>query len=132
MIELQMVRRMVRRGMLLAPFVIVALAVAGGTEYAVSGAVGLAMTLGNLYLAARVIGGVAEKNPGMLLAAAMVAFTVGLALVTGLSFVLKTASLVYFPVTGFTLIGAHLVLVLWESAGTQRIGSKTRVQARET
>ena len=117
-----MVRRMARRGLFLSPFVIVALALFGAARgedplvWGLSAAVGLAMTLANLWLAARIIGGVAENNPNLLLAAAMVSFMLGLALLTGVAFALKATDLIYFPVTGFTLIGAHLVLVLWEAA----------------
>lgn len=125
MIEVQIVNRMVRRGLVLAPVLAVVLAVVGGPEYAISGLVGVAMTLANLYFAGRVIGAVAESNPKMLLPAAMLAFTMGLAVLTGISFVLKVNSLIYFPVTGFALIGTHLLLVLWESAVSYRIAPGT-------
>jgi len=46
----------------------------------------------------------------------MISFTLGLAILTGIAFLLRTTDAFYFPVTGFTLIGAHLVLVLWEAA----------------
>ncbi len=124
-IELQIVNRMVRRGLLLAPPIAIALAAWRGSEYAVSGLVGIGMTLANLYFAGRVIGAVAESNPKMLLPAAMLAFTMGLALLTAISFVLKANDLIYFPVTGFTLIGTHLLLVLWESAVSYRMVPRT-------
>jgi hypothetical protein len=117
-----MVRRMARRALFLSPIVVIAVAVFGAAlgedplVWGLSAAVGLAMTLANLWLAARIIGGVAENNPQLLLVAAMISFMLGLALLTGLAFALKAADFVYFPVTGFTLIGAHLVLVLWEAA----------------
>ncbi len=120
-IELQIVNRMVRRGLLLAVPLAGALAAWQGSDYAVSGLAGIGMTLANLYFAGRVIGAVAESNPKMLLPAAMLAFTMGLALLTGISFVLKANDLIYFPVTGFTLIGTHLLLVLWESAVSYRM-----------
>jgi hypothetical protein len=116
-IEVAMVKRMFLRALVLAPVVIGALAVAGGGKWALSAAIGLAMTLGNLWLSARIIGGVAEKDPKLLLAAAMVAFTLGLAVLVALGFALEAAKIVYFPVTGFVLIGSHMVLVLWEAAG---------------
>lgn len=112
-----MVRRMTKRALVLAPVLFVALALANSIEWAVSGAVGVAMTLANLWLAARVIGGVADNNPPLLLPAALGAFAFGLALLTGITFALRAWGLVYFPVTGFTLIGTHFLLVLWEAAG---------------
>ncbi|MGH2757382.1 MAG: hypothetical protein ACRDI3_06300 [Actinomycetota bacterium] len=128
MIEVQMVKRMIVRGLYLAPFLVFALWIWNGSEYAVSGAFGLAMTLGNLLLAAKVIGTVAERNPRLVLVAAMVAFASGLGLLTIAAFILKGSGIVYFPVTGFTLIGSHLLLVLWEGAGTK---SNRPVHARE-
>jgi hypothetical protein len=119
-IELQMVRRMAYRGLLVSPLIIGGLAVWNGTEYAFSGAVGLAMTLLNLWISARIIGGVAERSPKLLLPAAMATFAFGLLLLTGIALALTATDAVYFPVTGFTLIGSHLGLVLWEAAGAYR------------
>ena len=130
MIELQMVKRMVLRGLILTPILVLTLWLWDGSDYALSGAAGMAMTLVNLFVAGRIIGGVAETNPKLLLPAAMVAFTLGLAILTAVAFVLKTNDLVNFPVTGITLVVAHLVLVLWEAAGAYKI--KPAVQARET
>lgn len=115
MIEAQMVRRMAVRGLILAPFVIAALGVAGGWLWAGSAAVGLALTIGNLWLAGRLIGAVAENSPHLLLPMGLVTFTVGLLLLTLVSLGLKAAGAIYFPVTGFVLIGAHLLLVLTEA-----------------
>jgi hypothetical protein len=116
-IELQMVRRMAFRGLLIAPLVIAVLAAFGGVRYGVSAAAGLAMTLLNLWLSGRIIGGVAEKNPELLLPAGLATFTLGLLLLTGIALGLRAADLVYFPVTGIVLVGSHLLLVLWEAAG---------------
>ena len=112
-----MVRRMAYRGLLISPLIIGGLALWNGTEYAVSGAVGLALSLGNLWLSARIIGGVAEKTPRLLLPVAMATFALGLLLLTGIALALRALDAVYFPVTGFTLVGTHLGLVLWEAAG---------------
>ena len=117
MIEAQMVRRMAIRGLILAPFVIGALAVAGGWLWAFSAAVGLAMTIGNLWLSARLIGGVAENSPQLLMPVALATFGLGLLLLTGITIGLKAIDAIYFPVTGFVLIGSHLLLVLVEAAG---------------
>ncbi len=75
------------------------------------------MTIGNLWLSARIIGGVAENSPQLLLPAALTTFALGLALLVGLAFGLKNLDFIDFPVTGFVLIGSHLGLVLWEAAG---------------
>lgn len=128
-----MVRRMIVRGALLTPVVVLTLAAFGGMRWGVSGAVGLAMALANLWFSARIIGGVAENNPQLLLPAAMTAFALGLAILTGIAFALKAADVVFFPVTGLSLIGAHLFLVLWEATGAYAHGdSKDPVLTSET
>ena len=126
MIERGMVRRMILRGLVLAPVIVAALWLWRGQTYAWSGAVGLALTLGNLWLSARIIGGVAESSPQLLMPAALATFALGLLLLTAVALALQSADLVFFPVTGFVLIGSHLGLVLWEAAGAYgRIDSPT-------
>ena len=121
-----MVVRMAKRAMLLTPIVVVALWIFGGPVWALSGAVGVAMTLANLWAAARIIGGVADNNPTLLLIAAMVAFTLGLGLLAGVAFGLQALEIVDFPVVGFTLIGTHMVLVLVEAGSAYPIRKPDR------
>jgi hypothetical protein len=121
-----MVRRMALRGLLISPFVIAVLAAFGGVRYGVSAAAGVAMTLLNLWLSGRIIGGVAERSPELLLPAGLATFTLGLLLLTGIALGLRAADLVYFPVTGIVLVGSHLLLVLWEAAGAyEHVDRKT-------
>lgn len=120
-----MVRRMIRRALLVGPVLIGALAVvgaldsggAGAFEWGLSAAVGLAMTLGNLWLSAALIGGVAERTPQLLLPVALATFALGLILLTGIAFALQKVEVINFPVTGMVLIASHLGLVLWDAAG---------------
>lgn len=128
MIEVLMVRRMIGRATIVAPALIAALWLWNGADWALSGAIGLGMTLLNLLLAARIIGSVADSTPRLLLPAAMVALTLGLAILTGIAFGLRALDLVYFPVTGLTLVGSHLLLVLWEGAGASRIDTQVQTQ----
>jgi hypothetical protein len=117
MIEMQMVKRMTIRALIISPAVIAAVWIYGGTRWGVSAAVGIAMTILNLWLSGRIIGGVAERTPRLLMPVAMATFVLGLMVLTGIALVLRAADAVYFPVTGFTLIGTHLAVVLWEAAG---------------
>jgi hypothetical protein len=120
------------RGVLVAPLVVGGLWVWDGGRYAFSGAVGLALTLLNLWISARIIGTVAERTPKLLLPAGMATFVFGLLLLTGITLILRAVDAVYFPVTGFTLIGTHLGLVLWEAAGAyQKIEPPAAVKTKE-
>ena len=116
MIELAMVRRMIRRGLYLTPVVIASLAAFGGMKWGLSAAIGMALGLFNLWLAGRLIGGMAENRPELVSVAAFIAFILGLALLTVAAVVIKKIESLYFPVTGLVLIGAHLTLVTWEAA----------------
>lgn len=113
-----MVTRMARRGLLIAPVIVVALWVFGGGAWAVSGAIGLAMTLANLWLTATIIGRVAEHNPRLLMPAGLATFGLSLLLLTAVAAGLVAADIGSFPVIGGVLIGSHLVLVLWEATGS--------------
>ena len=126
MIEQQMVGRMMKRALWVAPVVIVALWIVGGSDYAISAAAGLALTVGNLWLSGRILGTVAEKSPQLLMPAALVTFALGLALLFGIALGLNQLDFIYFPVTGFVLIGSHLLLVLWEAAGAYEHASVDR------
>jgi hypothetical protein len=116
LIELTMVKRMIKRGLLLAPVVIAMLAVFGGLEWALSAAIGMALSIFNLWLAARLIGGMAENKPELIPAAGFAAFILALALLVVAALVIKQIESLDFPVTGLVLIGAHLTLVTWEAA----------------
>lgn len=120
MIELQMVKRMALRALVISPLVIAGTWVYGGPRWGLSAAIGIAMTLLNLFLSARIIGGVAEKTPRLLMPVAMATFVLGLMVLTGIALLLRTIEYVVFPVTGFTLIGTHLLVVLWEASGAYK------------
>lgn len=111
-----MVKRMVRRGLLLGPIAVLALGLLGGLDDAASAAAGIALTLANLWLAGRIIGGLAENRPELLLAGAFAAFLFGFAILAVGLVVLRRAAWVDIPVAGLSLIGAHLTLVTWEAA----------------
>ena len=111
-----MVKSMIKRGLLLSPFVVAALAILGGLEWGLSAAIGLALAIFNIWLAGRLIGGMAENNPQLIPIAGFAAFILALALLVVAALVIKQVESLDFPVTGLVLIGAHLILVTWEAA----------------
>lgn len=115
-----MVGRMARRALFLTPVLVAVLWLVDGPKWGLSGLAGVAMTLGNLWLSAVILGRVAERAPRLLLPAGLAAFMLGLFLLTLVAVAMRELDLVYFPVTGFTLIGCHLGLVLWEAAGAYK------------
>jgi hypothetical protein len=127
-----MVGRMTKHALLIGPLLIAVLWVLGGLDFAVSGAVGIAMTLLNLWLSARIIGSVAERNPHLLMPTALATFALGLIMLTAIAFALQYFDAVVFPVTGLVLIGSHLGLVLWEAAGAHETAESAKPTKEET
>lgn len=113
-----MVLRMLKRGLFLAPLLALALYLAGGFEWAASGLIGLALTMGNLWFAGRVLGGVAENNPQALMGAAFAVLGIGLIGLSAAAIGLKQIDQINFPVTGITLVLSHIVLVTGEAFGS--------------
>ena len=111
-----MVRRMIRRGLLFAPLVIALLWAVGGLDYALSAAAGIALTLVNLWLAGRIIGGLAENRPELLVVGGIGALAAGMGLVVVSLLLLRNVEYLDLTVSGLVLIGSHLVVVLWEAA----------------
>ena len=106
--------------LIVSPLILLGLLLWGGTEWALSGAVGIGMTILNLYISGFFIGKVAERNPSLLLPVGMATFMLGLMVLTLIAVALRAADVVYFPVTGFTLVGVHLLVVLLEAAGAYK------------
>lgn len=118
MIELAMVNRMLRRGALVLILSVLALVILGGREEAFSGALGVGMALLNLWVAGRIIGGIAENAPHLLMPAALASFVFAALLLTVTGVLLQGSPVVDFKVTGVTLVASHLLLVTWEAAGS--------------
>ena len=118
MIELAMVRRMLRRGALVFVVSVLVLAVLAGPDAALSGALGVGMALLNLWVAGRIIGGIAENAPHLLMPAALASFIFAALLLTGSGALLQNSSVIDFKITGVALIATHLSLVTWEAAGS--------------
>lgn len=116
MIELKIVHRMARRAAFLTPAVALALFFLNGWEWALSGVIGLALAVANLWLGARLIGFTAERDPQMLLVAGLAALFTGMIGLTVIGFVFAYFDILSLPVLGLALITGHLVLVLWETA----------------
>lgn len=113
-----MVQRMVRRGALLTPLVVLAAGVVGDQMTAGAAAIGMALALLNLFLAGRVIGGIAENAPHLLVPAAMAMLLMGLITVVISGVLINRVDSLSFAVTGLTMVGAHMTLVVSEAAGS--------------
>lgn len=116
MIELAMVRRMLTRGMVILVLTAGVLSVVGDPKDSLSGALGVAMALLNLWVAGRIIGGIAENAPHLLMPAALASFVFAALLLTVSGVLLRGNSIVDFKIIGLALVSSHLLLVTWEAA----------------
>jgi hypothetical protein len=117
-VEYEMAKRMGRRGLVVAPLIVL-VAAAGGPGWALSAAIGVTAAVANLLFAGKLLGMLAESNPQLLVVGGLVALFTGLLVITGLGLALWNVELVFLPVMGIALVGTHLALVLWEAAGAR-------------
>ena len=113
-----MVQRMVKRGIVLGPFVIALFFLLAGTKGAAAATIGVVLALLNLWASGRVIGGVAENAVHLLLPAAMMMLIFSLVLVSIAGVVMTRTDVLDFTITGLVFLGLHLTLVVWEAAGS--------------
>jgi hypothetical protein len=115
-VEFEMMENMVRRGLWLTPVVALMAAVIGGLEGFLAAVLGLALTIANLWFGGRVLGGLAENRPDLLLAGVAVVLLIAFAATIGALTALKQVDFIAFPLTAIIFAGSHLILVTWEAA----------------
>ena len=115
-VEFEMMGHMVRRGLWLTPGVALIGAVIGGLEGFLAAIVGLALTIVNLWFGGRVLGGLAENRPDLLLAGVVLVLVIAFAATIGALVALKQVDFIAFPLTAIIFAGSHLILVTWEAA----------------
>jgi hypothetical protein len=115
-VEFEMMGHMVRRGLWLTPGVALIAAVMGGLEGFLAAVVGLALTIVNLWFGGRVLGGLAENRPDLLLAGVVLVLLIAFAATIGALVALKQVDFIAFPLTAIIFAGSHLTLVTWEAA----------------
>lgn len=116
MIEVRLVQRMLRRGLLLAPVAVISLWGIAGLPAGLGVLVGAGLALANLYLAGRIIGGLAENAPHLVLPGALGALALGMLGLTFIAIPLRSLGWSDLRVAGIALIATHLILVIWEAA----------------
>jgi hypothetical protein len=107
-------RDLVRRGLIIAPALVIVFGLIWGIDGALSTLYGLAIVLGNFMLAAALLNGAARISPTMMMIAAMFGYLVRLALIFLAIWLVSDAPWVELVPLGITIIGTHLGLLLWE------------------
>jgi hypothetical protein len=105
---------LVKHGLLLAPVVILVAGLISGWDGTASAAIALAIVCLNFTFAALSVGWAAKISPVMVGGVALGGYVVRLGLILGALVLLRHVSWIVLPWLGFTLVGAHLVLLFWE------------------
>lgn len=112
--EVAVSKDMIKRGLLVAPALILVCAVIWGADGAWSSAYGIAIVLANFALAAALIAGAARVSLGLMMAATLFGYLIRLALIFVAVWMVRDASWISFPALGSTIIITHLGLLFWE------------------
>jgi ATP synthase protein I len=106
---------MVKRGVLLAPAVVLVAGLVRGWDGAAGAAIALAIVFANFLAAACIVSFAATISTKAAGIAATVGYVVRLAVIVAVLFAFRNVSWVDFPTLGLTLVGAHVGLLTWEA-----------------
>jgi hypothetical protein len=112
--EAEIVRDLVKRGLIVAPLIVGASAVGWGVNGALSAAYGLALVLVNFILAAAIVTYAARISYAVLMGATLFGYLVRLGIITVAVWAVADAAWVELIPLCATLIVAHLGLLVWE------------------
>jgi ATP synthase protein I len=105
----------VRRGVLVAPLIVLVLGLVRGWAGALGAAIALAVVCANFLASAWVIDRLSRLGPNALFAGVMVGWIVRMAVVVAVLLACRQSDAIDFPVLGFTIFGTHLGLLFWEA-----------------
>lgn len=112
--ERQIARDLVRRGLIVAPLLILACGALWGIDGAASSAYAIVLVLANFLLAAGLITWSARISLGVLMGAVLFGYLLRLGLIFLAVYLVKDAGWVERVPLGFTIIVTHLGLLVWE------------------
>jgi len=110
----QVAADIVKRGLWVAPLLMLAGAAIWGSDGALSVGYALALVLANFWLAAALIAWSSRISLALVMAATLFGFIVRLALIFLAVWLVKDAGWVDFVALGITIIVSHLGLLFWE------------------
>jgi hypothetical protein len=113
-VEQQIARDIVRHALVAAPVLFVLLGLLRSGEAAASGALGMALVIGNFLLAAALQSWAARISPATVVGTAMAGYVLRLGVLVGAVLALRTLDWVDVSVLVLTVAFAHLALLVWE------------------
>jgi len=112
--EAEIVRDLVKRGLIVAPIIVAACAIGWGVNGALSAGYGLLLVLLNFIFAAAIVTYAARISYAVLMGATLFGYLVRLGIITVAVYVVADAAWVELIPLCATLIIAHLGLLVWE------------------
>jgi len=113
LVEREVALDIVKRGLLVAPLVLLLSAVRGWDGVA-SSAIALGIVLVNFLAAAAIMTRAAKSGPTAIGAAALGGYVLRLAVILVALVVLRHQPWIDLPTLGFVIVGTHLGLLVWE------------------
>lgn len=113
--EVLVVRDLVRRGLLVAPVLVLVCGAIWGVDGALSAGYGLLVVLGNFALSALIMSTAARISPTALMGAVLFGYLVRLGIILVAILVVTDASWFEPVPLGLTIIVTHLGLLFWET-----------------
>lgn len=112
--EVGVSKDMVRRGLVVAPVLILICGFIWGMDGAFSSAYGIAIVLVNFALAAIIVATTARISLGLMMGAVLFGYLVRLGLIFMAVILVKDSGWISLPALGATIIVTHLGLLIWE------------------
>lgn len=112
--EVTVSRDIIKRGLMVAPAVMVVGGIIWGINGAWSAGLGLAIVLVNFGLAAALISWAAPISLALMMGVSLFGYLIRLGLIALAVFLVRDVSWVSLPALGITLIVSHLGLLFWE------------------
>jgi hypothetical protein len=113
-VERELAVDMLRRGLWIAPAIVLAATAMWGGDGAASAAVAIGVVLVNLVLSAIALSWAARISLNAIMVAALAGFAVRMAIVTGVVVLIKDHGWVDLVALGVTILVTHLGLLIWE------------------
>ena len=114
LVEREVALDMVRRGLMVAPAVLLVAGLLRGWSGVASAAIGLGIVLVNFLAAAAIMTRAAKRGATAIGAAALAGYVVRLAVILVALVVLRHQPWIDLPTLGLVIVGTHLGLLVWE------------------
>jgi hypothetical protein len=114
-VERQLVSDMIRRALPVAPLIVLAAALVGGADGALTVGFGLALVLVNFALSAALLSWAGRRSIALLMGTALFGYLLRMGLVALAIYAVKDQPWVQLGLLGVTILVTHLGLLWWET-----------------